>query len=38
MGVPGAHADTAEEFATHLRRAISEPGPHLIEITVPPVI
>jgi acetolactate synthase-1/2/3 large subunit len=38
MGVPGAHADTAEEFAAQLRRAVSEPGPHLIDIVIPPVI
>lgn len=38
MGVPGAHADTAEEFATQLRRAISEPGPHLIETIVPAIV
>jgi acetolactate synthase-1/2/3 large subunit len=38
MGVPGSHADTAEEFAAHLRRALNEPGPHLIEIVIPPII
>jgi acetolactate synthase-1/2/3 large subunit len=38
MGVPGAHADTAEEFAAHLRRALNEPGPHLIEIVVPAIV
>jgi len=37
MGVPGSHAETAEEFATHLRRAVTEPGPHLIEIVVPAI-
>jgi acetolactate synthase I/II/III large subunit len=35
MGVPAARASTAEELATHLRRALAEPGPHLIEAIVP---
>jgi acetolactate synthase I/II/III large subunit len=35
MGVPAAHADTAEQLAAHLTRALSEPGPHLIEAIVP---
>jgi hypothetical protein len=30
-----AHADTAEELAKHLIRAMAEPGPHLIEAVVP---
>jgi thiamine pyrophosphate-dependent acetolactate synthase large subunit-like protein len=38
MGVPGSHADTTEEFATHLRNAINKPGPHLIEIVVPVIV
>jgi acetolactate synthase-1/2/3 large subunit len=38
MGVPGSRADTAEEFAAHLRRALNEPGPHLIEIVVPAIV
>jgi len=36
MGVPAARAATAAEFAGHLRRALAEPGPHLIEALVPP--
>jgi acetolactate synthase-1/2/3 large subunit len=36
MGVPAARAETAAEFAAQLRRALSEPGPHLIEAAVPP--
>ena len=32
MGVPGVAVDTAEALAHELRRAISEPGPHLIEM------
>jgi acetolactate synthase-1/2/3 large subunit len=31
MGVPGARAETAEEFVAAFRRALAEPGPHLIE-------
>ena len=36
MGVPASRAATAAEFAQHLRRALAEPGPHLIEAIVPP--
>jgi acetolactate synthase-1/2/3 large subunit len=35
MGVPASRADTAAEFAGQLRRAMAEPGPHLIEAIVP---
>ena len=35
MGVPAARAGTAAEFARQLRRALAEPGPHLIEAEVP---
>ena len=38
MGVPAAHADTAEELAEHLTRALTEPGPHLIEAVVPAIV
>jgi acetolactate synthase-1/2/3 large subunit len=31
MGVPGARAETAEELADQLRRALAEPGPHLVQ-------
>jgi len=31
MGVPASRARTAGEFATQLREALAEPGPHLIE-------
>jgi acetolactate synthase-1/2/3 large subunit len=31
MVVPASSASTATEFATQLRRALAEPGPHLIE-------
>jgi acetolactate synthase-1/2/3 large subunit len=36
MGVPASRAETAAEFAGQLRRALAEPGPHLIEAAVPP--
>jgi acetolactate synthase-1/2/3 large subunit len=36
MGVPASRAETAAEFAEQLRRALAEPGPHLIEAVVPP--
>ena len=38
MGVSAAHVETAEQFAEQLSRALSEPGPHLIEAVVPAVI
>jgi len=31
MGVPGERAETAEEFAAALARALAEPGPYLVE-------
>jgi len=37
MGVPAGRARTAGEFAAQLRRALAEPGPHLIEAVVPPI-
>jgi acetolactate synthase-1/2/3 large subunit len=37
MGIPASRAATAAQFAGQLRRALAEPGPHLIEITVPPL-
>lgn len=37
MGVPATRARTAEEFTAQLRRALAEPGPHLIDAVVPPV-
>jgi acetolactate synthase-1/2/3 large subunit len=37
MGVPASRASTAPEFAAQLRRALAEPGPHLIEAVVPPI-
>jgi len=35
MGVPASRATTAREFATQLRYALAEPGPHLIEAIIP---
>jgi len=35
MGVPGSCAHTGEEFSSCFRDALTEPGPHLIEITIP---
>jgi len=37
MGVPASRATTAGELASQLRRALAEPGPHLIEAVVPPL-
>ncbi|MGH3620467.1 MAG: acetolactate synthase large subunit [Sciscionella sp.] len=38
MGVPASRARTAEELAEQLRRAVLEPGPHLIDAIVPSMI
>jgi acetolactate synthase-1/2/3 large subunit len=35
MGVPASRAATTGEFAAQLRTALAEPGPHLIEASVP---
>src|SRR4051794_3149463 len=35
MGVPGTRAETADELAGQLRRALAEPGPHLIAAVLP---
>jgi len=37
-GVPAARVDTAEDLVAELRRAAHEPGPHLIEAMVPPMV
>ncbi len=37
MGVPAGRARTAEELAAQFGKALSEPGPHLIEAVVPSV-
>ncbi|MGA6154227.1 acetolactate synthase large subunit [Stenotrophomonas sp. NPDC087984] len=36
MGVPATRARTAEELALQFKRALSEPGPHLIEAVLLP--
>jgi acetolactate synthase-1/2/3 large subunit len=38
MGVPGERVTTADELAAALRRAAAEPGPHLVEAMVPPLV
>jgi acetolactate synthase I/II/III large subunit len=38
MGVPAERATTADELADALRRAAAEPGPHLVEAMVPPLV
>ncbi len=38
FGVPATRARTAEQLAEQFRRALAEPGPHLIEAMVPPLL
>jgi acetolactate synthase-1/2/3 large subunit len=38
MGVPSERVHTAEGMAAALRRASAQPGPHLVEAMVPPVL
>ncbi len=38
MGVPASRATTAEELAEQFAKALAEPGPHLIEAMVPPLL
>ncbi|MGH3518610.1 MAG: acetolactate synthase large subunit [Haloechinothrix sp.] len=38
MGVSASRASTAEELAEQFERAITEPGPHLIDAIVPPLL
>ncbi|SFO95816.1 acetolactate synthase-1/2/3 large subunit [Amycolatopsis arida] len=38
MGVPASRATTAEELAEQFSRALAEPGPHLIDAHVPPLL
>jgi acetolactate synthase-1/2/3 large subunit len=38
MGVQASRARTAEELAAQFEKAIAEPGPHLIEAVVPPLM
>jgi acetolactate synthase-1/2/3 large subunit len=36
MGVDAVRATTAEEVTTALERALTEPGPHLVDAVIPP--
>lgn len=38
MGVPASRATTAEELADQFQRALTEPGPHLIDAIIPPLL
>jgi acetolactate synthase I/II/III large subunit len=38
LGVPAVRVTTGEDLDRELRRAYAEPGPHLIEAIIPPVI
>ncbi len=38
MGMSASRATTADDFVTQLRHAFAEPGPHLIEAIVPPIV
>ena len=38
LGVPAVRAETAEELAAALTKAAAEPGPHLVEAMVPPLV
>jgi acetolactate synthase-1/2/3 large subunit len=35
LGVPSERVDTGEDLVAALKRAIAEPGPHLVEVVVP---
>jgi acetolactate synthase I/II/III large subunit len=37
LGVPATRADSSEALLTELRRALAEPGPHLVEVVIPTV-
>jgi len=38
MGMRSVRVDTSEDFASELQQALAEPGPHLIEVVIPPTI
>jgi acetolactate synthase-1/2/3 large subunit len=38
LGVPASRAENAEQFADQLERALSTPGPHLVEAVIPPLV
>ena len=37
LGVPAVRIDSAERLVTELRRALAEPGPHVVEAVIPTV-
>ena len=37
LGVPSRRVDTAEQLTLALEQSIADPGPHLIEVVVPPI-
>ena len=38
LGVPAVRVTNAEDLDEQLRRAYAEPGPHLIEAILPPIV
>jgi acetolactate synthase-1/2/3 large subunit len=38
MGMSASRATTVDDFVDQLRRALAEPGPHLIDAVVPPIL
>ena len=38
MGVGASRAETADDFTAQLERALADPGPHLIEAVLPPLL
>mgnify|MGYP000440721534 CR=1 FL=1 len=38
MGMSAVRVDTCQDFANELQKALAQPGPHLIEVVVPPTI
>jgi acetolactate synthase I/II/III large subunit len=38
MGVPASQARTCEDLASQIQAALAEPGPHLIDAIVPPLL
>jgi acetolactate synthase-1/2/3 large subunit len=38
LGVPAARADTAEQFAEELARALATPGPSVVEAIIPSLL
>jgi acetolactate synthase-1/2/3 large subunit len=37
LGVPATRVDSAQRLTDELRRSIAEPGPHVVEVVIPPV-